>query len=366
MLPLMIPKRILAGLLLATSCACSSSQSRPAAPPASTVYAQPYPQGQHGAPAPGQPQGQPQQYGYPQAPPQYGPAQQPPPQGPPVNPTLPQPPNLAPAAPDAVAHGSVPGLRQIAQDALAELVAALPADRGARVANIPLVIDDRVGEVNAFATCRSGRSAMAITDGLLQILGILSQSQAHDELTGSQKVNEYISFLSSNLTPGKPIPAPPVGFLPAAMDGRIIARQRQVFEEATAFVLGHELAHHYLGHLGCTAGSDPFGLGTAARVLSDQVPLFNQPNEAAADVEGTINVLDAGRARGGRGLYSWTEGGGLLSMRFFAGFGQLSPASILLGFERSHPPPQLRTPLIQQAAANWRSTGGNPWRLPGF
>src|SRR5690606_4203450 len=94
--------------------------------------------------------------------------------------------------------------------------------------------------------------------------------------------------------------------------------------------------------------------------------LFNQPNEAAADVEGTINVLDAGRARGGRGSYSWTEGGGLLSMRFFAGFGQLSPASILLGFERSHPPPQLRTPLIQQAAANWRSTGGNPWRLPGF
>ena len=29
-----------------------------------------------------------------------------------------------------------------------------------------------------------------------------------------------------------------------------------------------------------------------------------------------------------------------------------------LGFERSHPPPQLRTPVIQQTAAAWRATGG--------
>ena len=367
MLLAMIPTRVVGGLLLITLSACARS-TPPAAAPASTVYAQPYPQqvgqpqyGQPGQPPPAQPQ-----YGQqPPAQPQYGqPGSAAAPL--PTPPALPAPPPLFPTSLDAVATGSVPGLRQIAQGAISELVSALPSDQEARVTGIPLVVDDRVGEVNAFATCRGGASAMAITDGLLQILSVLAQSQAHDELMGTQKVDEYIAFISSRLQPEQPIPSPPLGFFPGAADGRIIARQRQVFEEAVAFVLGHELAHHYLGHLGCTAGSDPLGLGTAARVLSDQVPLFNQPNEAAADVEGTINVLDAGRARSARGLYAWTEGGGLLSMRFFAGFSKMSPATVLLSFERSHPAPQLRTPLVQQAAANWRNTGGNPWRLPGF
>src|SRR5690606_6980338 len=107
---------------------------------------------------------------------------------------------------------------------------------------------------------------------------------------------------------------------------------------------GHELGHHYLGHLPCTAGSDPLGAGEVARVLSSNVPLFNQPNEIASDVAGTHNVLDAGRNRAAQGFYGWTENGGLLTMRFFIGFGQLSPADLLLAFERSHPPPELRVP----------------------
>jgi hypothetical protein len=137
-----------------------------------------------------------------------------------------------------------------------------------------------------------------------------------------------------------------------------------VFEEEVAFVLGHELGHHYLGHLGCTSGTNP--LGDFARVASDTVPLFNQPNEVAADLAGTHNVLDAGKARAGRGGYAWTENGGLLSMKFFAEFGRLSPGDIFLAFERSHPPSELRGPLIQQAALDWRTTGGNPWRIPGL
>ena len=41
-----------------------------------------------------------------------------------------------------------------------------------------------------------------------------------------------------------------------------------------------------------------------------------------------------------------------------AGLDQLTPADILFGFERSHPPPALRTPVIQQTAGAWRATGG--------
>jgi hypothetical protein len=51
-------------------------------------------------------------------------------------------------------------------------------------------------------------------------------------------------------------------------------------------------------------------------------------------------------------------------MRFFAGMDQLSPIDILFGFESSHPAPQIRTPVIQQAANTWRLTGGRTLPLP--
>lgn len=292
------------------------------------------------------------------------------------------PPPVQPGPPTAVAPGAPPTqvqgdpiatrdlnfLRQRAQGILSELVGALPPAQQQRVYGIPLVIDDTPGDVNAFAACSStGRSAMAITDGLLLISAGLSEAQAHDELFQTRKVDEYIHLVATQLEPNRPIPVPPPGFFPASGDSRIVTRQHQVFDEVTAFVLGHELGHHHLGHLPCTASPDPLGAGDVARVLSSNVPLFNQPNELASDLAGTQNVLVAGRNRAAQGFYGWTENGGLLTMRFFAGFGQLSPGDILTSFERSHPPPQLRVPIIQQAAANFRATGGvTPFPIPGF
>jgi hypothetical protein len=278
-------------------------------------------------------------------------------------------PPLAPGvvAGDPISTRNLTFLRQRAQDILNELVGSLPPAQQQRVYGIPLVVDDTPGEVNAFAACSStGRSAMAITDGLLLIGAGLAEAQAHDEMFGSRKVDEYIQLVAVNLRPSQPIPTPPVGFFNASGDARVVARQHQVFDELVAFVLGHELGHHHLGHLPCTAGSDPLGAGEVARVLSSNVPLFNQPNEIASDLAGTHNVLDAGKNRAAQGFYGWTENGGLLTMRFFSGFGRLSPADILTAFERSHPPPELRTPIIQQAANTWRSTGGAPFLLPGF
>ncbi len=365
--------------MLALGCA-SSKPSAP--PPQSTVYAQPYPnQPYPNQPYPNQPYpNQPYPNQYPAQPypngqnpnPPYpnqgypAPQPQPAPQPPPTDQQPPPAPAPRPVAGDAVATGSVTGLRSVAQQVITELVAALPSEQQQKVAGIPLVVDDRVGEVNAFATCKAGRSAMAITDGMLQILANLAQSQAHDEVTGSRaKVDEYVNWCAPRLAPNKPVPIPPASFFPLAGDPRVLTRQSQIFEEEVAFVLGHELGHHYLGHLGCTAGANN-PLGDIARVASDQVPLFNQPNEMAADFSGTQDVLDAGKVRAARGQYSWTENGGLLTMRFFAAFGEASPGDILLSFERSHPPSAIRIPVIQQAAAGWRTTGGNPWRLPGL
>jgi hypothetical protein len=247
-------------------------------------------------------------------------------------------------------------LRQSAQTILTELTRALPDVARSRVDGIPLVVDDTPGDVNAFAACSDGRSLMAVTDGLLEIMAWLAMASAHDELFGTRKTDEYIGFIAQNLAPNRAIPRP-AGFFTAAaeVDGRKVQRQHAIFEEELAFVLGHELAHHHLGHLPCTGKAGPLGSADLARVLSSQVPLFNQPNEAAADLAGTTNVLDAGARRPG---YHWTEAGGLLTMRFFAGLGGSLAQNILLGFQQSHPPPQLRIPLIQQSANYWRQNGG--------
>jgi hypothetical protein len=86
--------------------------------------------------------------------------------------------------------------------------------------------------------------------------------------------------------------------------------------------------------------------------------MFNQPNEAAADVAGITNVLRTGTQRNG---YRYTETGALLTMRFFSGLDQSSPVDIF-SFERSHPPPSVREPIIRTTAQTVRATAG--FRLP--
>jgi hypothetical protein len=221
------------------------------------------------------------------------------------------------------------------------------------------VVDDTVGAVTAFAAGSDGRSLRAITDGLLEITAWLAQAAATDELFGGNKTDEYIRFVASHLEQGTPIPRP-AGFFTAAthMDGRKVQRQHALFEEEVGFILGHELAHHHLGHLPCTGQPGLFGGGDLLRALAQNIPLFNQPNESAADLAGTTNVLDAGARRSGH----WTEQGGLLTMRFFQGLE--GGFNLLVAFQHSHPSPRIRIPLIQQSANYWRSTGGQGIPVP--
>jgi hypothetical protein len=269
--------------------------------------------------------------------------------------------SVPPSAPPSVNNDPIntlnrAWLRQSAQSVLVELTRALPDVARQRVDGIPLVVDDTPGDVNAFAACSDGRSLMAVTDGLLEIMAWLSMAQAHDELFGTTKTDEYIRFIAQNLAAGRDIPRPS-GFFSAVTqnDGRKVQRQHVIFEEELAFVLGHELAHHHLGHLPCTGRPGPLGSADLARVLASRVPLINQPNEAAADLAGTTNLLDAGARRTGA---HWSEGGGLLTMRFFIGLDGGFAANLLLAFQQSHPAPQLRIPLIQQSANYWRRNGG--------
>ncbi|HVW26129.1 MAG TPA: hypothetical protein VHC69_12220 [Polyangiaceae bacterium] len=348
--------------------ACSTTSSPP--PPAS--YPPPY-----GA--------QPYAYGYGQQPPSYGqpgygaqPAPygaQPAPYGAPPQTPAYSPPQTAPAtqppmpvpsvqgAMDPITNTDINWLRQRAASLMQEDVAALPDVAKQRVQGIPLSIDDTPGEVNAFATCNNGTAAMVVTDGLLDISAHLAQARANDDVFGTRKVNDYIQFIAQTQKPNAPVSQPPRGFFDPAQqaDARRVARQHDVFDEMLGFVLGHELAHHHLGHLPCTGGTGFLGSSNILRGLSETVPMFNQPNEIAADTAGTDTILTAGARRSG---YHLTEGGALLMMQFFASSDQLSPEDILFGFDRTHPPPAIRTPIIQQTANLWRSTGGTWVPLP--
>jgi hypothetical protein len=356
---------------------CTKSAPPPAAPGpyAPGPYGQPY-----GAPGTYAPYGAPQPYGGQPYPPQAGPppapnygapGYAPPAPGPAPSPAyapgLPSaPPTAMPSvagAQDPITNTDVSWLRQRTASLMQELIGVLPDVARQRVQSVPLAVDDTPGEVNAFAACNKGAAVMVVTDGLLDIIAHLAQARANDDVFGTRKVTDYINFIASNQKPNRPIMPPPRGFFDPGQqaDGRRVSRQHEVFDEMLGFVLGHELAHHHLGHLPCTGGSGPLGTGSLLRGLSQNVPLFNQPNELAADSAGTDTILAAGVRRSG---YHLTENGALLMMQFFAASDQLSPEDILFGFERTHPPPAIRVPVIQQTANFFRASGGTWVPLP--
>ena len=369
---------VAASLGLLTACGGSSS-SQPAAqppgyyPPPPANYGTAYPQAaQQPPPAQG-----------PYAPGPQGPSYPPAPAaGPPVAPPAaprPAPPPVAtvplPAAPlgsfDGWGAMSTQFMRQEPSSVISELLAALPTAMRAKVDGIPLQVVEDPKEVNAFAGCsKTGTPFMGITAPLLLIMARTSEARAFDELNGSAKYNELANGIASEVRAQRTVAGPPAGFLPLpqALDPRKLARQRFLFDEQVAFVLGHEMAHHYRGHTGCANGANnssgitPQDVG---RVLSSTVPLFNQPNEIEADVQGTFNLLDTGvRRQGGH----WTEEGALMALDFFSRLESLGVETVVLGFLMTHPPPQLRLPIVQNAAQQWRANGGRaptfPFQLP--
>jgi hypothetical protein len=230
-----------------------------------------------------------------------------------------------------------------------------------RVARLPITFDPDRGNVNAFATCtRSGKATIAITDGMLILTAYLAQLQASDELLGTRHFDEYVAFIAKYQKPDAALLTPTPDMLPAVARDQPtkLARQQQLNDEMLAFVMAHELGHHYLNHLPCTSVL-PLDAAEIGMLLTDAVPALNQPNELAADVAGIRNVLAAGRRRQSQPL---TEGGSLLTMRFFRALDQASPGDFF-NFERTHPPPSVREPIVQTAAQAFRAGAGFslPW-----
>jgi hypothetical protein len=197
---------------------------------------------------------------------------------------------------------------------------------------------------------------------LLEAIDGISQTRATDELFGTRTYDAYTSSVVPALVSlqngqSRASALLPSGVIPPQFwaDARRVSRAHEIFDEVVAFTFGHELSHHYLGHTGCAHGQPqgvPPAVSDLGRLLSSTVPLFNQPNEIAADKFGCENVLDSGRARAAR-AYRWSEEGALFLFDFFAQLERAAGSSPLLGFLRTHPNPGLRIPLLQVAAGAW-------------
>jgi len=265
--------------------------------------------------------------------------------------------------------GSIPPafMRQEPLSVLAELTAALPDDARAKVQGVPLKIIEDPKDVNAFAACSdAGAPFVAVTVPLLLIMARTSEARAFDETAGTSKYGELANGFANEVKAQKTVTGPPPGFLPLpqALDPRKLARQKVLFDEQLAFVLGHEIAHHHRGHTGCANGAASNNAVTPrdiGRLLSSAVPLFNQPNEIEADIQGTFNVLDTGAKRQGG---AWSEEGAVMSLDFFSRLQSLGVETVILGILKTHPPPQLRLPVVRGAAQQWRNNGGRAPTLP--
>jgi hypothetical protein len=244
-----------------------------------------------------------------------------------------------------------------------ELESNLSPENAAKVKNVPLVIDPNQGDVNAFAGCDDqGNPFIAGTEGLLEAIDAIAQTEANDELFGTRTYDQYTGTVMPRLAQGKGQSAAlPLGIIPitTALDPRRLSRAHELFDEIVAFTFGHELSHHYLGHTGCARGqAQPGSLNPAqmGQVVLRVVPIFNQPFEVAADTAGCINTLDSGSARRARNQYVWSERGGLSLLDFFsrleraAGLTPLNP----MGYVLSHPSPSWRIPIVKAVAQTWR------------
>jgi hypothetical protein len=262
-------------------------------------------------------------------------------------------------------------MRQEPLSVMAELIAALPAAARAKVQGVPVKIVEDPKEVNAFAGCSdAGAPFVAVTAPLLLIMARTSETRAFDETAGTAKYNELANGIANEVKAQKTVAGPGPGFLPLpqALDPRKLARQKFLFDEQLAFVLGHEIAHHHRDHTGCANGSANSNMITPrdiGRFLSSAVPLFNQPNEFEADMQGTWNLLDTGSKRQGG---AWSEEGAQMTLDFFSRLQSLGVETVVLGFLMTHPPPQLRLSVVNNAAQQWRSGGGKapafPFQLP--
>lgn len=266
---------------------------------------------------------------------------------------------------DASGHMTRAFLEQETREIHRALLAALDAPRRAQVESIPFEIVSEASEPNAAAAClRSQHARMMITSAMIELAAGISEAKAYDEVAGTDTYETYVTTVVDQVRRQQPVTGvdPSLHVAPHAIDAHKLARQRHLFDQQIAFILGHELGHHHLGHTNCVGGRSQAQIerDEMAAVLSHTVPPFEQPREVEADMWGLTNVLEAGHERPGG---TWTQEGALLNMDFFRRLSDHGGSELVLAFLSTHPPSVVRIPIIRSTAQQW-SPGWRPPRMP--
>ncbi len=287
-------------------------------------------------------------------------------------------PNREPAAPPA--RGSLPAapagsydangfLTRQFMDAEAErihqaLVTALDPAQNGQVAQIPFHVVVQHDEPNAAAACTRGVASMMITSAMLELCAGIAETKAYDEVAGADTYTQYVTTVVDQIRHDRPVQGvdPSLHADPHRTDAHKLARQIHLFDQQVAFIVGHELAHHYLGHTNCVAGRSDAQVqrDEMAAILAHTVPPFSQPREVEADMWGTVNALEAGRVQTNG---TWTEEGALLNLDFFRRLSDQGGAELVMAFLSTHPPSVVRIPIVQSTAQQW-TPGYRPPRMP--
>ncbi|MCX5743784.1 MAG: M48 family metalloprotease [Proteobacteria bacterium] len=276
---------------------------------------------------------------------------------PPPRATTPRPPVADPdeaATMDAINTVDLAALHRKATRILHELVDGLPPWYRDQVAHVS--IDFATEGVNAYASCAGfAQPRVTVTDDLLHVLARLAAARAAEEVFDVDATAAYVDWMAAHQRADGALVDPPQDREDPRrrLDRHKLTRQHELFDEGLAWVLGHELAHHYLHHLTCEGDG---GIVADVRAATQEiVPAFHQPDELAADAAGIANTLRAGQHRPG---YTWQHRGALLLLSFFARQQALGVPDLVFAFARTHPPAQLRIPLLQGAVMTWYVTNG--------
>jgi hypothetical protein len=282
---------------------------------------------------------------------------------PPARNTLGPPP---PGSYDPSGHLLRPWMEAEAERVHQALVAALPEHERTQTQSIPFEVFTADSEPNAAAGCtRATRSpVMMITSAMLVLAAGIAETKAYDELAGTTTFDSYVTAVIDQVRNERPVAGvdPSLHVAPNATDPHKLARQASLFDMQVAFIVGHELAHHYRGHTTCVEGRTPEQIqqDEAMRALSQTVPPFEQPREVEADMWGVTNVLEAGhRMSAGR----WTQEGALLNLDFFGRLANEGGPNLVLAFLSTHPPSFVRMPVVRSTSQQWEP-GRSPPAMP--
>ncbi len=245
------------------------------------------------------------------------------------------------------------------------LVAALDEHERTQVRDVPFEVVE-TNEPNAAAGCTrtDRRPVMMITSAMLDLVAGISATKAYDEQANTETYETHVTTVVDAVRGGRTIPGVTAGAhqAPWATDAHKLARQVHLFDQQVAFILGHELAHHYRGHTNCVGGRSDAEVqrDELAQILSHTVPPFEQPREVESDMWGVVDVLEAGRSRP---FGTWTEEGALLNLDFFRRVADRGGQELIMAFLSTHPPSAVRIPIVRSTAQQW-TPGYRPPRMP--